>query len=177
MEIQAEILKEHSKANSEKIAAFIADDKGKFDLLMNLFLNGNYRITQRSAQVVNLCSQRNPELILPYLQKILINLYNPVPEAVVRNTLRILQFVEIPDDLKGIALELGFKFLDSRKAPVAIQVFAMSMIYNIAQKQPALGRELKIIIEDKMPYSSAAFRSRGTKILDKLGNLENNQKL
>ena len=41
----------------------------------------------------------------------------------------------------------------------------MTVLYNITLKIPELADELKIIIEDQMPYGSAGFKSRGKKIL------------
>lgn len=165
MDVKEALLKEHSKSQSLKIAGHIGNDPGKFSELMDLFLNGSYRITQRSAMVVNYCVSKYPELITPYLGPFLLNLRNDVPEAVTRNSLRILQFVELPGELEGVAADICFSFLDSPKAPVAIRVFAMAILFNICKKEPGLANELKILIEDQLPYSSAGFKSRGNKIL------------
>ncbi|HYG40159.1 MAG TPA: hypothetical protein VD908_16135 [Cytophagales bacterium] len=165
MDVKEALLKEQSKSQSLKIAGHIGNDPGKFSELMDLFLNGSYRITQRSAMVVNLCASKYPGLIIPYLEPVLLNLKNNVPEAVIRNTLRILQFVELPNALDGLAADICFSFLESSKTPVAIRVFAMTILFNICKKEPDLANELKILIEDQLPYSSAGFKSRGNKIL------------
>ena len=49
MNLRKEILKEHSKKQCEKNVAWIGNDKKRFNELFYLFLNGEYRITQRSA--------------------------------------------------------------------------------------------------------------------------------
>jgi hypothetical protein len=41
----------------------------------------------------------------------------------------------------------------------------MSVLGDIAKKEPALEKELKLIIEEQFPYGSAGFRSRAKKIL------------
>jgi hypothetical protein len=43
------ILREHSKANTSAIVKWIGDDKQRFRGLMDLFLEGEYRVTQRAA--------------------------------------------------------------------------------------------------------------------------------
>ncbi|CAN5372754.1 hypothetical protein BH23BAC1_BH23BAC1_12370 [soil metagenome] len=91
-----------------------------------------------------------------------------VHNAVKRNILRILQFIEIPDNLLGLAADVTFETMSSGKEPVANKTFAMSVLYNISKKEPDLKRELKILIEDRMPYESAAFTSRGKKFLNEL---------
>jgi hypothetical protein len=40
---------EHSKKQTDRIVDYIGADKDRFALLMKLFLQGEYRITQRAA--------------------------------------------------------------------------------------------------------------------------------
>ena len=91
-----------------KIAAYVGDNKDRFSELVNAFLNSSSRITQRASWPVSYCVQKHPELIKPHLKRIINNLKkNNIHVAVKRNTLRMLQFVEIPKSLHGIALEIG----------------------------------------------------------------------
>jgi hypothetical protein len=101
----------------------------------------------------------------------ILNLQKPVNDAVKRNTLRVLRYVEIPEDLMGIAADICFKYLLSGKEPVAVKVHAMDVLFNITRKFPELKEELKLAIEDQMPFGSAGFRSRGGKILKSLNNM------
>jgi len=166
LNIRAEILKEHSKAQTIKIANYIGDSQPLFDELMDLFLNDEYRVSQRSAWVVSHCVEVHPQLVEPHLQKIIENLRKPgLHDAVKRNTVKVLRGIEVPEELEGLALNHCFDFLTSQKETVAVKVFAMTVLLNICQKEPDLLLELQIIIEDQMPYSSAGFRSRGKKVL------------
>ncbi len=92
--------------------------------------------------------------------------------AVKRNTLKILQFVDIPEDLLGITADICFRLLNDGKEPIAVKVFAMTVIFNIVKKYPELNEELKISIEEQMPFASAGFKSRGNKILKALLKME-----
>jgi hypothetical protein len=82
--------------------------------------------------------------------------------------MRLLQFAEIPRRFHGQVLELSFSFLQNRKQPVAVRVFAMTVIDQLISDKPDLQRELAIILEDEMAYATAAFRSRGSRILRRL---------
>lgn len=140
---------------------------------MQVFLDSEYRVVQRGAWTLSLIIQQYPELILPYLPKLLRMVGSPdVHDAVRRNIMRLLQYVKIPSRYHGKVLEVAFDFLQDRKQPVAVRVFSMTVIEQIAAFKPELLRELKLIIEDEMPYSSAAFQSRGSKVLKKLNKLE-----
>lgn len=168
VDIRKELLKEHSKSNANRIARYISNYPTRFAVLMELFLGNEYRVTQRAAQVVSICTENHHELIQPYLKQIILNLRNDIHDAVKRNTLRILQDMELPENLHGDMTDIGFQLLTTSEEPVAIKVFAMTVIANICKKQPDLKNELQIIIEDQMPYASAGFISRGNKILKRL---------
>ena len=54
MNLKEEILHEHSKAQVMRIVAYIGADAERFDEAMKLFLEGDYRVTQRIFWVVSL---------------------------------------------------------------------------------------------------------------------------
>jgi hypothetical protein len=53
------------------IVEFIGDDARRFAELMKIVFAGEYRLTQRAAWPMNYCAERHPELIRPYLPKLL----------------------------------------------------------------------------------------------------------
>ena len=51
---------------------------------------------------------------------------------------------------------------------MAVKVFAMSVLSQLVDGVPELSQELRIIIEDQLPYASAGFISRARKVLKDL---------
>jgi hypothetical protein len=171
MGLREDLLREFSKTHTVAIARKIGANQEDFDELIKLFLGKEYRVTQRAAWVVSHCADEHPWLIEKHIEPMILNLEKPVNDAVKRNTLRVLRYVEIPEDLMGIAADICFKYLLSGKEPVAVKVHAMDVLFNITRKFPELKEELKLAIEDQMPFGSAGFRSRGGKILKSLNNM------
>lgn len=167
MNFKEEILREHSKVQVMRIVAYIGADAERFDEVMKLFLEGDYRVTQRISWVISHCASAHSWLIMPYLEPMLQNLLQKtnLHDAVKRNTMRILQFVEIPEELQGLAAQVCFQYLGDPKIPVAIQAFSMTVLGEIAKQHPDLQEELKIIVEDQLPYQRPAFVSRAKRIL------------
>ena len=169
MNLVETIEKEHSKAQCIKIINYVGQNPKRFEDLVAVFLNGPYRITQRSAWPLNYCVERHPELIKPHLKRVLNHVLKPgLHNSVKRNTMRLLQFIEIPRSLQGLAVEICFTFLQDTKEPVAIRVFAMTVLTQLSKVSPELKNELIPIIEDQLPYGSPAFISRGRKALKEL---------
>lgn len=171
MDIRAQLLKEHSKANANYIAAYIGNNSLKFNELIGLFLGNEYRITQRASQVVSMVSDTYPELLTIHLNDIITNLQNELNDAVKRNTLRILQDQTIPEEHEGFLANKCFDFLLSSKEPVAIKAFSMTILANLTMKYPDFKHELKTIVEDLMQTGSPGIIARGKMVLKKLNTL------
>jgi len=167
MNIKEALLQEHSKAQAQRIAAYIGSDPERFKILMALFFSGEYRVTQRAALVLSSCADNHSTLVQPYLGKLIVNLERPVPDAVKRNTIRLLQAISIPPELQGSLVTICFNYLTGSE-PVAIKAFAMTVLANLAKTEPDLGNELKIIIQDQLPDAAPAFLARVRKILREL---------
>src|SRR6201986_385170 len=102
MDLYRLLLEEHSKKQTDRIVKYIGKDKDRFAVLIELFFKGEYRITQRAAWPLSYCVREHPELIHPYFKRLLDNLARKdIPAAVIRNTVRLLQDVEIPRRYHG----------------------------------------------------------------------------
>ncbi|MGA9405830.1 MAG: hypothetical protein WBW71_01730 [Bacteroidota bacterium] len=172
MNLEAEILREHSKRQSLRIAKWVGRDKRRFRELMALFLKGEYRVTQRAAWIVKHCADEHAELVVPYFNRMIDRMLEPgVHVAVKRNVIRILQDVEIPRRLAGKIATVCVELFGAAKEPIAVKVFSMTVLANIARQEPELKNEIRILIEQQMPTGSAGFRSRGMKIVQQLDKL------
>lgn len=169
--LREELLKEHSKPHTVYLANEIGANQEAFDELMVLFLGDEYRVTQRASWVVSHCYDVHPWLFQKHLKAIIENIQGPVHVAVKRNTLRMLQLIDIPEELLGLTAELCFNFLNSGQESIAVKANAMTVLFNIVKKYPELKGELKITIEEQMPFGSTGFKNRGSKILKALKKL------
>lgn len=171
MELHQQIEHLSSKHEVNEVVRFIDHRPEAFATVMELFFSSRSRVAQRAAWVAGHCAERQPELILPYLEP-MVNLINkPVNDGVKRNTLRMLQHVSLPESLQGVAADSCFEIIRSAKEATAVKVFALTVLYNVVKVYPELANELKLCITEQLPYASAGFQSRGKKILAKLEKL------
>jgi hypothetical protein len=169
MNLRDEILKEHSKRQALKIAAWIGPDKRRFKQLMELFLEGEYRVTQRSAWIVGCCADRYPFLIAPWLGAMIKRMQDPgVHGAVKRNVVRILQFVEIPKQLLGSVVSLCFDYLASADEAIGVRALSMTVLLNASEKEPELRKELQSSIEQMLPNAGPAIQARARHVLKQI---------
>lgn len=168
MNIEKELTSGHSKAIMRKIVAYIGDNQIRFNALVIILLSDSPQLRQRAAWPLSDCVKAHPALIKPHYSSLLKILVQPgIHDAVKRNIMRLLQFVEVPARFHGKVIEQSFRLMDP-KEPVAVRVFAMTVLANLTGQHPDLKKELKLIIEDHFPFGSAGYRSRAKKILRQL---------
>jgi hypothetical protein len=166
VKVKNEILKEHSKAQCNKIVKWVGNNQQHFDELFDLFLNDEYRVVQRAAWPVSYCVGAHPELISKHWKKLLDNLKKPnLHDAVKRNSIRLMQDIDLPEKYHGEIMDRCFTYLETPKEPLAVKCFSMTVLSNLAKNYPGIKPELKLIIEDQLPHQSAGFKSRAKKVL------------
>jgi len=167
------ILDEHSKAQCNRVVAYVGDDKKRFAQLMKLFFEGEYRVTRRAAWPMSYVVRKHPELIAPYFGRLLTKLSNPKEgDAVVRNIVRLLQTVDTPKRYHGKLMTICFEFIQSNEAAIAIKAFSLSILQNLAKDYPEIIPEVKTIIEERWDIETAAFRSRARNFLKAAGKID-----
>jgi hypothetical protein len=160
------LAEEHSKQQCDRIVKYIGKDKLRFAELMRLFFKGEYRITQRAAWPLSNIVRLHPELISPYFKPLLDNLDKKgLHVAVVRNTVRLLQDVDIPEKYHGRVMNQCFAYVAAPETPIAVKAFSLTVLENLSKKYPDILPELKLLIEEQWDQAPPAFRSRARKIL------------
>jgi hypothetical protein len=166
MNLREALDREHSKRQTMRIVEYVGDDAERFAELIEIFFEDEFRYAQRAAWALNYCAQYHPELVKPYLEKLIDLLKEKqTHKAVPRNIARLLQFVEIPERLMGKAYSHCVDLFDDLAEPVAVRVFALEVATQIATREPALINELQMIVRKHLPHASAGIKARARKIL------------
>jgi len=169
MNLRETILAEHSKANCNKIVKWVGHSQKRFDELFYLFLESEYRINQRAAWPLSYCVIDHPELISRHFSRLVKNLHKPgIHDSIKRNTVRLLQHIDIPKRFHGALMDLCFNYISSPHEAVAVKAFSLSVLQNLSANYPEIKNEIKLIIEERWPHETAAFRSRAKKFLQTL---------
>jgi len=166
MKLREEILKEHSKAQCRKIVHWIGGNQQRFDELFSLFLNDEYRVVQRAAWPLSYSAVQHPALIKKHFARLIGNLRKPgISVAVKRNTIRLLQYVEIPEKFHGDVVNTCFHYINSPCEAAAVKAFSLTVLQNLARQYPDIINEIRVVIEERWENETSAFRSRAKKLL------------
>lgn len=171
--LEEEVLQIRSRVQVERLARQIYADRQRIRALMELFLRGDVEIARRSSWVVRKLADKDIAAVEPYLARMIDRMNQPeMHPAVRREVTAILQCATIPARLRGRVLASCFDLLADASEPVAVRANAMTVVERIANIQPELAREARLVIEQNLPYASGAFLSRARHILPALRRLE-----
>lgn len=169
MDIASLITRTTSKATCIEIVNYIGDSEERFMVLLDKFLKNEKQVSVRAGMALSYCFDINPKIVLPHIKTLVKNLQQPNrTDAVKRNTVRILQDVDIPEALLGEVAEICFTYLDNPNEAVAIRAFSIQVLFNICLKEPELFTELKIVLETHLPHGTTGFKNRAKKYLKKI---------
>ena len=88
-----------------------------------------------------------------------------VHDSVTRNSIRMLKQLDTPEIFHGEVMNACFRFIKTPAGPAAIKVLSLTTLFNLSKQYPDIKPELKLIIEQRWNTETAAFKSRGKKIL------------
>lgn len=185
--LEAQILAEHSKAQTMRLVKWVGHDPERLEILMEIFLNDppsaplpagrgyKYLYTQRSSWALRYVGEKSPEILVPWLPRLVANLRMPhLHDAIKRNTLNVFEPLDFPEILDGDLADLCFGYLADPKEPIAIRCAAMTVLQRICRRVPELSEELRLVLEEHLEHGSAGFKSRAKRLLASLPNAGSN---
>jgi hypothetical protein len=166
MNLREMILAENSKSQTNKVVKWVGQSQQRFDELFKLFLSKDTDMSRRAAWSLSYCTRAYPKLINKHLGKLIKNLQKEdLHDAIKRNSVRILEHIDIPKRYHGDTMNTCFNFIQSPGESVAIKAFSLTVLGNLLPLYPDIRNELKLVIEECWEHETAAFRSRAKKLL------------
>jgi 8-oxo-dGTP diphosphatase len=162
-----------SSKEAEWIATSAIDNPAIFNKLLEYSYSSDKRLAFHSSWTLTKVCDRFPELIYPYLPKIVETLDKLDNESARRSFLRIISLTEIDrlsNKQHGILAELCFTALKSGFSAVAIKAYSMEILYKLVLKYPELLNEFSATVKMIEGEGSAGIIARGRIIMKKLGN-------
>ncbi len=160
MVLRDEILREHSKAQCEKIVKYAGNSKRRFNDLLSLFLNGEYSIIQRAAWPLTKIARQQPALFQNHFNKLALHANRTdLHPAVRRNITRIIEVMDIPENDEGEWMDLAFIiFLADIREAIAVKAHCIGILANLSKKYPEIIPEIRTVLAAQRP--TPALRAR-----------------
>ena len=158
---------ENSRANTDFALGIILQKPELLDELVELIFLKQEPISRRAIWVLDIYDENHPDLIKPYIGKIIDKLSFEGHDAYRRHSLRILSRHEIPDAKEVNVFDFCLKTVTGNEA-TAPKFHAINILFRFAQKEPGLKHELIAAIELGIQEGTVGLKNIGQKTLKKL---------
>jgi hypothetical protein len=154
-----------SASEGKSIASELVKSSAQLKSFVIDFLGSDIRFRQRASWVLVELAQNHQEILIPHINILVAALFEKSEDSIKRNILRIFQFMQLPKQYHEQLINYCFDIIMAKEEAIAVQVFAMSVLFNIIEDYPDLQRELVLLLEENLPYASAGYKSRAKKII------------
>lgn len=170
MNLEYEIMLQFSAGNTKRVADIVLKNTSLVKELVDLTLGENEATAKRAAWVLGYVGKENPSLFLPFLEPLLGALIHPNNNAVKRNIVSMLQYMELPKRWQGIATETCFRLIEDPKETIAVKAFSYTVLGNICQQNTAMREEMLLYFTEvlQVPLLPAALAARAKRELKRL---------
>jgi len=156
-----------SKADLDILRFSFENKMELLEILFELTNLDNNTIAWRAYWTFEHCID-SKEQAAYFLDNIVNNLNSYKTDGLKRHALKIVLMFN-PSEYDSLKLiDFCFKILENRSESIAVRAHAMSLLYQISEKQPDILYELKALIEINLPDASPGIKNKSIKLLEKI---------
>lgn len=139
------------------------------ELLMELTFENRHPKSWRAAYIADQINDSQPELITPFIPKMILKLKKETSSSKKRHYLKLISQHKFPQKHQAFLVDYCLKCFTSASEPVANRVHAMQVLFQISETESGFKPELLSIIEHEMElHPTPGIVSRGKKLAKKL---------
>ncbi len=176
-DLQSMINSMMSMQEAEWIASSAIENEEILQKLLEYSWSADKKLAFRASWTLSKVCDKFPEIIYPYLPKIIEVLDKLDNESAQRSFLRILSLTDLDrvnSNQHGILADLCFRALESAVSAIAVKAYSMEILYKLSLKYPDLAMELSASISMLQRDGSAGILARSRMILKKLAAINEN---
>lgn len=170
MQLKSLFETETSRANTDFVIGIIFQKPELLNELVDLVFTREEPQSRRAIWALDICDEKKPEWVKPFLDTIIKNLSFEGHDAYKRHSLRILSRHQIPEKYEVKVFDYCLKIVTGNEA-TAPKLHAIHVLYQLTLKEPELKQELVAAIELGIIEGSVGLKNIGHKTIKKLKKL------
>ena len=170
-ELQTMVARIMSMKEAEWVATSAIENPAIFNKLLEYSFSDDSKLAFHASWTLSKACDKNPEMIYPFLSRIIEKLDKIENESALRSILRIISLSDISvisEKHHGTLADYSFIILRSGFSSIANKAYSMEILYKLVLKYPELTNELVATISLLQGEGSAGIVARARMIMKKL---------
>jgi hypothetical protein len=158
-----------SVGDVDQVIADVLDDPGLFDAVFRGMLDDDPIIRMRAADAVEKLTADHPEYLYPYKRELVEQVAGIDQQEVRWHVAQMLPRLEWSEEERAVVVEVLLGYLDDKSK--IVKTFVMQALADFAESDADLRPQVIQLLEELVETGSLAMKSRGQKLLKKLGGI------
>ncbi len=150
-----------------EVVADVLSDPTLFETVFYGMLDDNPVIRMRSADAVEKITTRRPEYLQPYKTKLIQRVAKIEQQEVRWHVAQMAPRLKLSQEERTVVVEILLDYLNDQSK--IVKTFSMQALADLAEQDASLLSQVVPLLEELTRTGSPAMRSRGRKLLEKLG--------
>lgn len=162
------ILSEYNRVHADLVADYVIQNPGLLPEMLELVFKLEEPLSRRAAWSLRIVSQKKVGIVEPMVPRIInqIREVNDIP--VLKLVLAVLVETEIPEEYHGEVLQFTSEVLIDSNSSIACLIYSMDIFYKLSLKEPDLLNELRLMLEQIIPYGSPGVKNKCGRLIRKI---------
>ena len=150
-----------------EIVADVLNDPALFEVVFHAMLSNDPIIRMRSADAIEKITARHPEYLQPYKTKLIQQVAKIEQQEVRWHVAQMIPRLELSEEERAVVVEILLDYLHDKSK--IVKTFSMQALADLAEQDASLRSQVIPLLEELTRTGSPAMKSRGRKLLERLG--------
>jgi len=156
-----------SIGRASEVVADVLDDPALFEVVFHGMLGDDPVVRMRAADAVEKITARHPEYLQPYKTKLIQQVSKIEQQEVRWHVAQMIPRLELSGEERKVVVEILLGYLHDESK--IVKTFSMQALADLAERDASLRSQVIPLLEEITKTGSPAMKSRGRKLLEKLG--------
>ncbi len=150
-----------------EVVADVLNDPTLFEAVFCAMLGDDPVVRMRSADAIEKITAKRPEYLQPYKTKLIQQVAKIEQQEVRWHVAQMIPRLELGEDERAVVVEILLDYLSDESK--IVKTFSMQALADLAEQDAGLRSQVVPLLEELTRTGSPAMKSRGRKLLERLG--------
>ncbi len=150
-----------------EVVADVLNDPTLFEVVFHGMVSDDPIIRMRSADAIEKITASHPEYLQPYKTKLIQQVAKIEQQEVRWHLAQMIPRLELSKEERAVVVEILLGYLDDKSK--IVKTFSMQALADLAEQDANLRSQVIGLLEELTRTGSPAMKSRGRKLLERLG--------
>lgn len=155
----------YSKTDALSLADYLTENPQRIEEVIDFIILEEEPLSRRLAWYFSTFFDKSPQLVQPYIDKLIASLDSIKMPAIQRSFLRTISRLHIPVQYHAYLLQYSSEVILNSNSEIAVKAMAMDIFFYIAKLQPELFYELEQMIDFIYPEGSRGIQNKCRKMI------------